>query len=217
MRSVIWDMGGTLVDTYPAVDRTLATAVWGDDVTGTRLAEVRTLRVRSIAHAIEVLSQRHHIDPALLQQAYSDLKVGWKVHPAPLMDGAREVLDAVHSGGGLNLVATHRDRASAQTLLDALGITVDDLVCAPDGLPRKPDPTMNLTLVARHRLVLGEVMCVGDRVIDVQAADRAGLASALLVAPGEPAEDLGDLSTTVITHLKELLPLLNGTWGSAAN
>ncbi len=209
MRSVIWDMGGTLVDTYPAVDRTLATAVWGANVTGTQLAEVRALRVRSIAHAIEVLSARHGIGQERLQQAYADLKASWKVHPAPLMDGAKQVLDAVHRSGGLNLVATHRDRTSAQTLLDALGIAVDDLVCAPDGLPRKPDPAMNLLLVARHHLVPDEVLCVGDRAIDVKAADAAGLSSALLVAPGDPLEDLGSASVMVIHHLRELLPLID--------
>lgn len=211
MRSVIWDMGGTLVDTYPAVDRTLAAAVWGEGLTDARLAEVRELRVRSIAHAIDVLSTRHGVDKSRLQQAYMELKVSWKSHPAPLMDGAKQVLDAVHRNGGLNLVATHRDRTSAQTLLDALGITVDDLVCAPDGLPRKPDPAMNLLLVARHHLSPDHVVCVGDRAIDVQAADAAGLSSALLVAPGEPAEDPGHHSahSTVIHHLRDLLPLLD--------
>lgn len=211
MRSVIWDMGGTLVDTYPAVDRTLAAAVWGDDLTDARLAEVRELRVRSIAHAIDELSVRHGTDKDTLQQAYRALKISWKTHPAPLMDGARDVHDAVHRGKGLNLVATHRDRTSAQTLLDALGVTVDDLVCAPDGLPRKPDPAMNLLLVARHQLSPDDVLCVGDRTIDVQAADAAGLASALFLAPGEPPEDPGPTTTraTVIHRLRDLLPLLD--------
>ena len=56
------------------------------------------------------------------------------------MAGAAEVMAAVRRGGGLNLVATHRDRASAENLFHALGVQVDDLVCAPDGFARKPDP-----------------------------------------------------------------------------
>ena len=86
--------------------------------------------------------------------------------------------------GGLNLVATHRDRASATDLLRALDLTVDDMVCAPDGIARKPSPAMNLLLAERHELDPAEVLCVGDRPIDVMAARAAGMAASLLVRPG---------------------------------
>ncbi len=216
VRSLIWDMGGTLVDTYPEVDRTLAGVVWGDALTPEHLAEVRDLRMKSIDHTMTVLSERYGVDRSALQQAYADLKDRWRVRPAPLMAGATDLMDAVHRAGGLNLIATHRDRQSAQWLLDALGVTVDDFVSTSDGLPRKPDPAMNLALVRRHHLDPAEVLCVGDRAIDVFAADAAHLASALLVTPGAPAEDLRGAHPIVITHLAELIPLFTPAPGSTA-
>lgn len=207
MRSLIWDMGGTLIDTYPEVDRTLAHAVWGDTVTDEHLSEVRHLRMESIAEAIRVLAERYGVDAESLDRAYTELKERWRTHPAPLMAGATGLMDAVRHAGGLNLVATHRDHTSAQALLDALGVEVDDLVCAPDGLPRKPDPAMNRLLIERHHLDPAEVLSVGDRGIDVLAADAAGLRSALLVTPDTPPQDTGTLTPLVITHLSDLLPL----------
>jgi HAD superfamily hydrolase (TIGR01509 family) len=206
--NVIWDMGGTLVDTYPEVDRTLARAVWGDGVSEARLHEVVELRQESIAHAIQVLSDRYGVPSATLQGAYDALKRRWTARPAPLMDGAREVMAAVHAGGGLNLVATHRDRTSAQALLDALGIDVDDMVCAPDGLPRKPDPAMNLLLMSRHHLDPASVLCVGDRPIDVAAARACG-AHGVLLDPGAstPPDDIPQ-DCRVISGLRDLIPLL---------
>lgn len=177
-------MGGTLVDTYPEVDRTLAAATWPTP-TQSQLDEVARLRSESIAHAIDVLSSRHGIDHYVLSQAYADLKERWRTHPAPLMDGAREVMDAARAGGGLNLVATHRDRTSAEALLRALEVHVDDLVCAPDGYARKPDPQMNLVLLDRHGLRPAEVVAVGDRPIDVEAAQAAGIEGFLLSDEGE--------------------------------
>ncbi|GAA2515584.1 HAD-IA family hydrolase [Rarobacter incanus] len=180
MVNVIWDMGGTLIDTYPEVDRALAAAVWGTAPTAQQLRHVQALRTVSIAHAIDALSAEYAVPPQTLQQAYRDLKARWQTHPAPLMPCARDLLTAVSASGGLNLVATHRDRASATALLDALGIRVDDLVCAPDGLARKPDPAMNLMLLSRHHLAPRDVVCIGDRAIDMQAAAAAGLRGILL-------------------------------------
>lgn len=208
MNTIIWDMGGTLVDTYPEVDRALACAVWGTDPSPEQLREVSRLRSTSIAHAIDALSERHEVDRGVLDQAYSALKHRWASHPAPLMDGAAEVMTAVHAAGGLNLVATHRDRTSASALLDGLGLHPDDLICAPDGYPRKPDPTMFQILMGRHRLRGPDVLCVGDRLIDVAAAAAAGLNGALLVpGGGGPPQGLPK-GSQVVSSLRDLLTLI---------
>jgi HAD superfamily hydrolase (TIGR01509 family) len=208
MRSVIWDLGGTLLDTYPDVDRMLSWAAFGT-VTRETLIEVATLTRVSSSHAITELSRRHDVPEQELRDAYDALENHWRRDPAPLMEGAREVIEAVHAGGGLNLVATHRDRGSATVLLDALalelGDEVDDLVCAPDGHPRKPDPRMNLLLLERHGLAPGDCVAVGDRTADVRAAAAAGIEAALLATPGIPLDAAG---ATRIGDLRELLPLL---------
>lgn len=204
MRSIIWDLGGTLVDTYGDVDRTLAEAAMGrsdDDA----LREVAELTRISSGHAIQELSRRQGVPEQELRAAYDDLKDRWRTHPAPVMDGARGVMTAVTAGGGLNLLATHRARDSAQVLLDALGIEVDDMICAPDGHARKPDPAMNLLLLERHGLQPSQVLAVGDRPGDIRAAQAAGLRAALLATPGIPQQAEGAVR---ITHLRELLALL---------
>ncbi|WP_194949405.1 HAD family hydrolase [Actinomyces trachealis] len=208
MRHVIWDMGGTLIDTYPEVDRTLCQAAFGD-TSPAHLREVTTLTRRSIAEAVATLAATHKLPAERLTAAYDDLKCRWQEHPAPVMEGARAVMARVSANGGLNLVATHRDRTSATYLLEALGLRVDDMVCAPDGVARKPSPAMNLLLAERHHLDPTEVLCVGDRLIDVTAARAAGMAAALLVRPGTsltlPDDAPGAL---VVASLTDLLPLL---------
>lgn len=206
MRSVIWDLGGTLVDTYPDVDRALATAVHGPgSPSGAELADVARLTRVSSGHAIETLAERHGIPKERLRSAYEATKELWRSTPPPVMEGAREVLEVVRSGGGLNLVATHRDRQSATQLLDTLGLPVDDLVCAPDGFPRKPDPAMVHELLRRHDLPAHDVLAVGDRPGDVAAAAAAGVRAVLLQTPGVPLEADG---AERITALAQLLPLL---------
>ena len=205
MRSVIWDLGGTLVDTYPDVDRALATVI-DPQPDAALLHEVARLTRRSSSEAIDTLAACHGIPPGALRGAYEGTKRQWAEHPAPAMDGAREVLDAVRAGGGLNLVATHRDRASATALIDDLGLAVDDLVCAPDGLARKPSPEMIRTLLDRHHLNAEECLAVGDRPADVQAARGAGVEGVLLETP-ETLLDAGEARR--VSALRELLDLLD--------
>jgi HAD superfamily hydrolase (TIGR01509 family) len=214
--SIIWDLGGTLLDTYPDVDRALARAAFGGEPTAgpaasarapepAQIAEVARLTRVSSARAIDELSARHGVPRRALQEAYDQVKEQWRAHPAPAMPGAHEVMDAVREAGGANLVATHRDAASARMLLEAPGLRVEDLVCAPDGFARKPDPEMLCALMERHALDPSRVLAVGDRPVDVEAARAAGIRGVLLETPGIhlPAGEAPRIS-----RLAELLPML---------
>lgn len=204
MRALIWDLGGTLVDTYPDVDRALA-EVLRPEPDEELLHEVAMLTRRSSSEAVTELAARHDVPEARLRAAYEATKRHWARRPPPLMDGAREVLEAVRDAGGLNLVATHRDRDSAMGLLSSLGLEVQDMVCAPDGYPRKPAPDMVLALLARHGSAPGECLAVGDRPADVQAAATAGVDGVLLETPGIPLAAPG---MRRIHSLRSLIPML---------
>lgn len=206
MRSIIWDIGGTMFDTYPLLDRALSQAVFGE-ATQEQLREVGALTRRSTGYAIGELARRHGTAVAALEAAEAAMKAQLAQDPAPLMEGAREVLHAVHAAGGLNLVATHRDRTSAEHLLRGWDVEVDDMVCAPDGFPRKPDPAMHRELLRRHRLDPAEVLAVGDRPGDVEAARAASVRGVLLSTPGGDHPH-GDAEQ--IHSLRELLGFLGG-------
>lgn len=203
MRAVIWDLGGTLVDTYPDVDRALASAL--DPQPGEELLhEVAKLTRISSSHAITTLAARHQVSERRLRTAYEATKQHWQEHPPAVMDGARELLEAVHESGGLNLVATHRERGSATALLEALELPIDDMVCAPDGFARKPDPAMVLALLARHSLAPTHCLAVGDRPGDVAAARAAGVRGVLLETVGIEL-DAGDAERVTSLHAVRVL------------
>ena len=104
-RHILWDMGGTLLDTYADVDTCLFDHVrrFGRIA---QLAEVSWLTRVSIAHAINVLSQKYDIPTADLQRSIDDLHRRWERTPPKVADGAVELLEAVHAAGGLNLIVT---------------------------------------------------------------------------------------------------------------
>ena len=194
-------MGGTIVNTYPQLDAALAGVVRRHGAVITE-HDVALLTRRSTGQAIQALATRFTVDQAEFRKAEAALKSRWRTAPPPAMPGIREAMSAVN---GLNLVVTHRERTSAQSLLHSLGITVDDLVCAPDGYPRKPDPAMHLALVERHGLDVAECIAVGDRPIDAAAAHAAGMAAVMLQTPRIPFDNDAEFQIEGLEHLAPLL------------
>lgn len=200
-KNVFWDMGGTMIDTYPQLDQAFVQVIEaaGESIES---AEVAALTRISTAHAVASLSARFHIPEDQFTSAEHALKRRWLDEPPPVMPYLREVLDATC---GLNMVVTHRERSSAQGLLDALQIRVDDMVCAPDGFARKPDPQMYLELARRHQLAVESCVGIGDRPIDAQAAHAAGMSAVMLLTPGIEMPQVADAE---VTGLEQMLPLL---------
>lgn len=200
-RHIFWDMGGTIVNTYPQLDAALAGVVRGH---GGSIDEhdVALLTRRSTGEAIGALSVRFRIPEAAFREAESALKARWRVSPPPAMPGIHEAISTIT---GLNLVVTHRERGSAASLLESLRITVDDIVCAPDGYPRKPDPTMHKVLLERHGLDARECLSVGDRQIDAAAAHAAGMAAAMLRTPRMDFDNDAEIQVESLADLMLLL------------
>ncbi|WP_300083567.1 HAD-IA family hydrolase [Propioniciclava sp.] len=207
-RNLVWDLGGTLVDTYPALDAAFAAVVarHGHEVA---IADVARLTRTSTHAALARLAERFGIDPAEFERANADLKARWDQTPPPAMPGAGALLVDVRAAGGLNLVVTHRERSSAEALLAGLGLPVDDIIATSDGHPRKPDPTMYRLMLARHGLDAAACLAVGDRPIDATAAQAAGIDAALLESPEAPVEDDARYSVATLDELRPLLGLAN--------
>lgn len=205
-RHVFWDLGGTLVDTYPLLDATLA------DVARRNGHEVEPERVsrltrQSTGEAIRAMSEHFKIPAEEFEAANDALKRRWKTDPPPVMPGARELMDDLRAAGGLNIVVTHRDRPSAESLLDGLGLVPDDLISTSDGYPRKPDPTMYTVMLQRHGLVAEHCLGVGDRPIDAESARGAGLHAAMLTSPHAEPTDAAQHTISVLDDLRPLLQL----------
>lgn len=186
-------MGGTLIDTYSPVNALFAAKVAdaGGEISP---AGVAILTRRSISSAIQTLAQRFPISEGELHAAYDSLKASWQDTPAPLIAGARRALEVIVGDGGVNVIVTHRDRPSATTLLEQhdLSHLISDMICAPDGFPRKPDPTMFLEILERSDLKPSHTLAVGDREIDVTAAHAAGLRAVRLTPDGVRAQTKAD-------------------------
>jgi HAD superfamily hydrolase (TIGR01509 family) len=178
--NILWDVDGTLFDTYPAITFAISKSLneLGQSVA---LNVIDGLVRQSLDHCVESLSQRFELDPGLLRRQFARSYLGVSPANQPPFPGVRNVCELVHKNGGLNVAITHRSIQSTQALLDTHGLApfFTDILSVEQGYPRKPDPA--IVLAALHRLTLNpaETLLVGDRDLDIQAGQSAGVRTCL--------------------------------------
>ncbi len=189
VEALIWDAGGTIFDTYPAVVAACQTVLesLGHDASSDWLTGLfRT----TTAYALRTVALTYGVpveEFATLYEAAYD-----RVDPAlqPPFPHVVDVCGCIAEAGGRSFIVTHRGEASLVRLLEAHGMTqyFGDWITAEDQLPRKPDPTSLQVLMARHKLVASRCLVIGDRDLDIVAGRRAGVLTCYFGAESHPTQ-----------------------------
>lgn len=187
----IWDFDGTLYDSYPAVAAIAAEALREIGVPPHVEGELIRLAKTRLRDAFAALAGEDRAEGLIAR--YKALMRERGIGNFGPYPGCREALEAVVSSGGCNYLYTHNDRQALETLKrDGMRGLFRDFITAEDSFPGKPAPDALLWLLARHGLVPGDCVMIGDREIDLTAGKNAGIASALFdpegYLPGLPAE-----------------------------
>ena len=202
--SFIWDMDGTLVDSYPAIVPSVRQACeeFGLDLDVSYIRE-QILR-SSVGSFLEQLSIK---DTALLKTRFNTLNDN-NIDKIRAMPHAEEVLSFLSKRGHRNFVYTHRG-ASCRAILNRCGLLpcFTEVVTALDGFPRKPSPDAILYLIEKYGLKPDSCFYVGDRSIDIEAAVNAQIGSILLLPPDSPTQVSGRESY-IVTDLPEICEIV---------
>ena len=206
IRHLIWDVDGTLFDTYPAIVGSLQAAAVDLGAPAT-YEETHDLALVSIDHCLATLSATYDLSLDTLGEDFDRRYQEVPPEDQPPFEGAAEVCQLIHSRGGLNLIVTHRRRAGLDRLLTTHGLAdlFTDIISDDDGYPRKPDPGAFRTLIQRHHLPRDASLAVGDRDLDILAAHASGLSAAhfgtnpITTTPDVVLRDFGTLRRLIET------------------
>ncbi len=212
IRNIVWDVDGTLFDTYPAIARSYQQAV--NDMGGDAPLDWILQKARvTMSHCVAALVERCQLDEVELVRK-SDVYYD-QISPKdqPPFPGVEAICRYICSVGGKNLIVTHRGQRGVDELLEAHKMTdlFSGCITRDDGYPRKPDPAAFLATVKIYQLDRSETINVGDREIDILAGQGAGLFSCLFEP--ESVETAADLIIRSYDDLLARLPTLNATRG----
>lgn len=176
IRNVIWDVDGTLFDTYPAIARAFKAALndFGADAPLNRIAQLAS---ESLGMCATTLAEDHRLDAAAFENAFGRHYEATTPEEQPPLPGAREVCEHIRRTGGQNVIVTHRGPRGTAELLAANRLTelFSGCITQADGYPRKPDPSAFNAIIERCGLIRDETLAIGDREIDVLAGRAAGV------------------------------------------
>jgi HAD superfamily hydrolase (TIGR01549 family) len=180
----IWDLDGTLLDSYEAILAGIQETYEQFDIPFDR-EEVRDFILRySVKDLLVRDADQHGLDSEELNRLRAT-SLKEKNTQIPLMDGAREILAWTAEQGIQNFVFTHKSDNAFQVLTD-LGIIqhFTEILTSDSGFARKPSPEALLYLIDKYQLDKGTTYYIGDRLLDAETAIHAGISSINLQIDG---------------------------------
>lgn len=203
----IWDLDGTLIDSYLAIVPSTVEICAGLGVDYS--AEfVHDYVIRSsVRGLLKETAERLGLDPAALWAQYNVLCDSC-IDRITAMPHAAEALHALCAAGCRHFVYTHRGASSA-VILERLGLApyFTEVLTALSGFPRKPDPAAIHFLMEKYGLDPETTYYVGDRSLDIEAAQNALIRSILYLDPSSPGKPTGH-EDYIISDLMEIARLV---------
>ncbi|MDT2757052.1 HAD-IA family hydrolase [Enterococcus asini] len=174
MKFFIWDFDGTLYDSYPMILSAVMNVLKKNQVQANRRAVYKMLKEFSSKKVAET----YDIDFALFTEDLHHFEAADQREPQPY-EGVVETLARIKAGGGRQFIMTHRIATDTERLLANHGLVdyFEEIVGPERKFARKPDPEALNYLIAKYQMPQSETVMIGDRIMDVVAGNRAGIAS----------------------------------------
>lgn len=176
IRNLIWDVDGTLFDTYPSFARAFKLAIndLGQDAP---LEWITTQAKVSLDFCVEALAERCHLEEDSIGKGFEVHYGSIKPEEQPPFEGVVDICNFIINNGGLNLIVTHRRTSGLLKLLETFTMRqyFSDWITADNAYAKKPNPEAFLATIASHKLDPDETLTVGDRDIDILAGQAAGI------------------------------------------
>ena len=201
-RCFIWDFDGTLFDTYDRIARAVTKGL-ADMGLSARGHDVKALARTTLRQACVTLAGERAEE--LLQRflAHSEDEGLETMRP---FAGCEEALRAVVEQGGVNYLYTHRNQTAVEAIaFNNLSELFRDFITSEADFPDKPEPDALNWLIEQHHLDRRECVMVGDRLIDAQAGQNAGIAGALFDPDGVFSAEDADFVFGSLTDFPEKL------------
>jgi phosphoglycolate phosphatase len=210
VRAIVFDLDGTLVDSYVPIASSLNHARQAFGLPPLPVAAVR----RSVGRGLDTLiaelvgSDRIEAGVRLFRECYAEVYAEGTV----ALPEVPETLRALRGVGYRMGVASNKPARFSKPILERLGLLPEiGCVMGPDVVDsHKPEPTMIHRCLESLEVGRDEAVYVGDMVLDVESAARAGVAVLLVPGGSSTAEELGRTGQRLLSGFADLSALLPG-------
>lgn len=214
IRGLIFDFDGTLIDSYEAIAESLNEVRASRSLPPLEMANVTTMVGHGLEHLIEKAIGPDQVEDGvrLFRQNYARICE----RQTKILPQVKETLDELDRRGYRMAIASNKPSYFARDILKALEMEhLFAEVLGPNDVERpKPDPEMLEIIMMRIGLAPDEVAYVGDMLLDIEVAQRAGVAVYAVPTGSASREVLLQGRPDRLLHrfsdLLSILPVLSG-------
>ena len=189
--SVIWDLDGTLLDSYGLIVDALYRIYKEKGVDISKQEILEDAINESVSFFIKKMEAKFNVPFDDLKDRYSNITHN-EIMSITAMEHSKEILEYLKSKGVDNYVFTHRGTTTEKALKNiGLYDYFLDFVTSVDDFKRKPDPEGLNFLIDKHNLDKNNTYYVGDRKIDIECAYNAHIKSIMFIPSSSPAKPTG--------------------------
>ena len=176
-RAFIWDLDGTLLDSYNAIlaglEETYATYQLPFD----RASINDFILKHSVQDLLVAVAAEYQLDVTDLNHRRAE-SLAEKNAQVLLMEGARDVLSWAKDAGIEQFVYTHKGE-NALVILRDLGLEsfFKEILTSQSGFARKPNPEAAIYLMKKYGLHPEKIYYIGDRSLDIDFARNSQIQS----------------------------------------
>ena len=176
-RAFIWDLDGTLLDSYDAILAGLEETYASYQLPFDRASIKDYILKHSVQDLLVVVAEEHQLDVTDLNHLRAE-SLAEKNAQVVLMEGARDVLSWAKDAGIQQFVYTHKGE-NALVILRDLGLEsfFKEILTSQSGFARKPNPEAARYLMKKYGLEPENTYYIGDRSLDIDFARNSQIQS----------------------------------------
>ena len=203
MTAYIWDLDGTLLDSYGVIVEAAARTAADEGINDPKDYILKVVKQKSCTAYMEEIGNQ-------CGKTVREVFAQYQKHThalddlITLIDGAKETLERLHEAGAVHFVYTHRGNSS-EPILERLGVLkcFKEVVTSMYGFAPKPSGEGVKFLLEKYGLDPEQTWYVGDRTLDVFCAKDAGVKALLYLAPDTCVEATGK-EDRIVQDLREI-------------
>jgi len=208
VRGIVFDLDGTLVDSYAAISESLNHARAGFGMPAAPEEHVRSHVGRGLEALIADLVGPDRIVEGV--RMFRERYAAVYASKTFLLTGVVSTLETLSERGYPMSVASNKPARFGRAIADALGLSAYLVsVHGPDTVgSTKPDPAMLRRCLEDMQVTVPSAIYVGDMVLDVETAARAGVPVILVGGGSSTARELHETGQICAASLPDLLDRL---------
>ena len=203
----IWDLDGTILDSYGLIVNSLHTIYSERGVEISKEEILYEVISESVSSFIRKMEAKFGVPFDDLKDRYSNI-THKDLLTITAMEHSKEILEYLNNKGIKNYVYTHRG-VTSETILKHLGLYdyFSDMVTSLDNFKRKPNSEGLNYLINKYNLDKDNTYYVGDRSLDIECANNAHIKSMMFIPSGSPAKATGK-ETYIIKDLLDIKDII---------